>query len=184
VTESERRKVADEFNLFSDCLHEKIDGSLDQTPESKTFGISLKGLNSKSGMRQLAAGGYRRLVQNPVFAASPSDVIGNIDAPDQSADASDDSETVDLSGSCQIRSKDQFSPFVFATVPGSSKIIGAEYVPALKRPHLDEEIGWDMSVSRSLCSTEREGIRLDAWTYDRTKKTFCLVGSKTFPAPK
>jgi len=182
VTESARRKVADEFNLFSDCLHEKIDGSLDPTPESKTFGISLKGLNSKSGMRQLAAGGYRRLVQNPVFAAIPSDVVGKIDDPDQSVDASHASETVDLSGSCKIRSKDQFSPFVFATVPGSSKIIGAEYVPALKRPHLDEEIRWDMSVSRSLCGTEHEDISIDAWTYDRTKKTFCSIGRKTLPA--
>jgi hypothetical protein len=183
LTESERRKIADEFNLFSDCLHEKIDGSLDQTPESKTFGISLKGLNSKSGMRQLAAGGYRRLVQNPVFAASPSDVVGKIDDPDQSVDASHASETVDLSGSCKIRSKDQFSPFVFATVPGSPEIIGAEYLPALKRPHIDEEIAWELSVPRSLCSAGNQGISLDGWVYDRTKKTFCSIGRKTFPRP-
>ena len=184
VTESERRNVADEFNLFSDCLHEKIDGSLNPTPESKHFGIKLIGLNTKSGMRQLAAGGYRRLVQDPLFAASPSDVVGKIDDPDQSADASVDPESVDLSGFCKIRSKDRFSPFVFATVPGSSKIIGAEYLTALKRPHLDEEIRWDMSVSRSLCGAEHENISLDVWIYDRTKNAFCSIGSKTFQAFK
>jgi hypothetical protein len=182
VTESERRKVADEFNLFSDCLHEKIDGSLSQTPESKHFGIELIGLNDKGGMRLLADGGYRRLVQNPVFAAIPSDVVGKTDDPDQSVDASHASETVHLSGSCKIRSKDQFSPFVFATVPGSSKIIGAEYLPALKRPHIDEEIAWKLSVPRSLCSAGDQGISLDAWVYDRTKKTFCSIGRRTFPA--
>jgi hypothetical protein len=182
VSESERRKIADEFNLFSDCLHERIDGSLNPTPESQHFGISLSGLNDKGGMRQLSDGGYRRLVENPVFVSSPGDLVGKIDDPDQLADASHDSQTVDLSGFCKIRSKDQFSPFVLATVPGSSKITGATYVPALKRPHLDEEIRWKLSVSRSLCDADNQGISLDAWVYDRTKKTFCLIGRTTLPA--
>lgn len=180
VTESERRKIADEFNLFSDCLDEKIDGSLDPTPESKKFGISLLGLNSKGGMRQLAAGGYRRLVQDPVFADNPSDVVGEIGDPDLSKDASH-ADTVYLAGSCKIRSKDLFSPFVFATVPGSSKIIGAEYLSALKRPHIDQGIEWKLSVSRSLCNTGDPSISLNAWVFDRTKKTFCLIGRKTLP---
>jgi len=184
ASESERRKIADEFNLFSDCLHERISGDLDPTLESRQFGIKLTGLNNKGGMRQLAAGGYRLLLEDPVFASSPNDVAGKIDDPDQSPDASDDSKTVDLSGSCKIRSNDRFSPFVFATVPGSSKIIGAQYLPALKRPHIDEEISWELSVSRSLCSVQDQDISLDTWVYDRTKKAFCLVGSKTLPASK
>ena len=181
AAESERRQIADRFNTFSEYLHEKIEGNLDPTPESESFGIRLLGLNSKSGMRQLAVGGYRSLVQNALFLEDPADAVGQIDDANQSGGTSAPAAGVSLSGSCKIFSKDRFEPFVLATNRNDSRIIGAEYVPALRRPRLSQKVPWKLVVSRSLCTTQGESITLDTWVYDRTKNTFYLIGQKTLP---
>jgi hypothetical protein len=182
ASESQRRKIADQFNMFSECLDQRIDGSLSPTPESQLFGINLWGLNNKSGMRELAAGGYRALVRDPVFLEDPENVNGTIAEVRQSPRQAAGVTALEVTGVCKLHSADQIAPFIFITNSGESKIIGASYIDHPNRGATKEFL-WNVVVPKSLCRDEDHKQDLSSWVYDRVKAAFCLVGRRNFPDP-
>jgi hypothetical protein len=181
---ADEERVADQFSFFSECLDERINGSLDPSPESKVFDIHLAGLLNRPGMRILAAGGYRPLLENPVFVETSDAVTGKIDQMKSTQSYPDRFSIVDVSGFCRVLASDRFSPFVFITNLDGSKIIGAKYLPALHKPKIHEDLTWVVTVPLSLCAVQGENIALRSWVYDKSKKTFCLIGRGELPVSK
>ena len=172
---AEMERVADQFSFFSECLDEHIDGNLNPSPESKVFNIVLTGLLNRVGMRLLAAGGYRSLIEHPVFIDCAATVSGSITQLKQSLSDPDRFPIVEVSGSCRVPSGGRFSPFVFVTNSDGSKIIGAQYLPALQTPKSGEGLPWMVTVPLSLCRAQAQKIELSTWVYDKNKKAFCSI---------
>ena len=180
ASESQRRKIADQFNMFSECLDQRIDGSLSPTPESQLFGVNLWGLNDKGGMRELAQGGYRPLIRDPVFLEDSQNVEGTIAEVKQSPTRAAGVFALEVSGVCMLHSMDAIAPFIFITNSGESKIIGASHIDHLNRSATKEFL-WNVAVPKSLCRNADHKIDLSGWVYDRVKGAFCLVGRRNFP---
>jgi hypothetical protein len=175
-SEAEVERVAEQFSIFSDCLDERINGNLDPSPESKVFDIQLTGLLDRVGMRLLAAGGYRSLIENPVFDESATTVTGSVTELKRSVSDPDRIPIIDVSGVYRALSEDRFSPFVFITNSVDSKVIGAQYLSALQKPKSGHNLPWQVTVPVSLCRVQAQRIALRSWVYDKNKKTFFLIG--------